>query len=300
MFAWDDLRVFLAIARGGSLAAAARTLGVNHSTVFRRLNAFETAVGARLFDRRPEGYGVTAEGAEMLVRATRIEEEVLALDRELSGRDSRLEGTVRVTTTDTVALGLLPPHLARFRQAQPGIEIELAVSNQMYNLSRREADVAIRPAKAPEGAMVGRRLAGIALAAYGARSYLDGAKTPRVFEDLADHALVGPDESLSNTAAARWLRAHAPGAAIGCRCDSFMAQFHAVRAGVGLGLLPCFLADPEPALVRLPLPAPELETGLWLLTHEDLRRTARIRAVLDFLAEALGAERDLLEGRSAA
>ncbi len=297
MFAWDDLRVFLAIARGGSLAAAARTLGVNHSTVFRRLNAFEAAVGVRLFDRQPEGYAVTAEGAEMLVRAARIEDEVLALDRELSGRDLRLEGTVRVTTPDTVALGLLPPHLARLRRAQPGIEIELAVSNQIYNLSKREADVAIRPAKAPEGAMVGRRLAGIAFAAYGARSYLGTAAAPKSPEELAAHPRVGPDESLADTAAARWLRTHAPDAAVACRCDSLMAQVHAVRAGVGLGLLPCFLADPDPALVRLPLPAPEMETGLWLLTHEDLRRTARIRAVLDFLAEALGGERDRLEGR---
>lgn len=299
MLDWDDLRLFLAVARGGTLAAAARTLGVNPSTVFRRLKGLERAAGVRLVDRRPEGYVVTAAGQDMLARAARIEEEVLALDRRLAGRDLRLEGTVRVTAPDTVAAGLLPGPLAAFRQAHPGIAVELAVSNEMFSLSRREADVAVRPTRAPEGAMVGRRLAHVAFAVYGSRAYLAKHDAPARPEELRSHALIGPDDSLAGIGAARWLARAAGGAAPAFRANSILAQYHAVRAGAGLGVLPCFLADPDTALARVLPPEPDMGSELWLLTHADLRRTARVRAFLDFMAAALVAERDLIEGRRA-
>jgi len=297
MFDWDDLRFFLAIARGGSLAAAARRLGVTHSTVFRRLNGFEASLGVRLFERRRDGYMTTPEGAEMLARAGRIEEEILGLDRRLGGRDLRLAGSVRLTAPDTVALGLLPPHLARFREAYPDIALEIAVSNLMFSISRREADVAIRPTTRLVGDMVGRKVAGVAFAVYGAEGYLAARGAPAGPQDLPSHDLVGPDESLAGIGASAWLRRHAGRADYVCRCDSLLAQVRAVAAGMGLGVLPCFLGDREPGLRRVLPPDPAMGSELWLFTHEDLRRTARIRAFLDFMAEALGAERDLLEGR---
>ncbi len=301
MFNWDDLRSFLAVARHGSLSGAARALGVNHSTVFRRLNGLEERLGVRLFERLPTGYVPTAAGEEMLATAARVEEEITALDRRLSGRDVRLTGSLRVTTTDTLALGLLPPHLARFRKAYPGIELELVTGNAFFSLSKREAVVALRPSRDPDEAMVGRRLSGIAVAVYGAAAYLARHGRPEAPGDLAaGHALVAGDASLAHLGAARWLRRHAPEAAVALRCNSWMSQLAAVRAGIGLGALPCFLADPDPELVRVLPPQEEMASELWLLTHPDLRHTARVRAFMDLLADSLRRERARLEGEAVA
>ena len=171
MFEWSDLRPFLAVARAGSLSAAARALGVNHSTVFRRIAALESALDVRLFDRLPNGYCLTAAGEEMLARAERVEAEVLGIDRRIAGQDVRPQGSVRVSTADTIAYGLLPRHLMSFREANPGITVELAVESRFVNLTRREADVALRPSRDPDGDMVGRRVSDIAFAVYGAPEY---------------------------------------------------------------------------------------------------------------------------------
>lgn len=160
---WDDLRVFLAVARAGSLSGAARALSVNHSTVFRRIGAFEAALGVRLFERQSDGYLLTPAGEELRDGALRIEEEIASLSRKVAGQDLRLSGAVRVTTIDMLAFGLLPRHLARFRDAYPGIEIELVVGNTMLNLSRREADVALRVGNTPPETLVGRRVGRLAL-----------------------------------------------------------------------------------------------------------------------------------------
>ncbi len=291
---WDDLRFFLAVARTGSLSAASRALGVNHSTVFRRIQAFEERLGVRLFERLPSGYARTVAGDEMLDTASRVEAEVDALDRRISGHDLRLTGPVVVTTTDTMAYRFLGPHLAAFRAAYPGIGLELTLDTQFLNLSRRQADVAIRPTRTPPENLVGRRLSAIAFAVYGSRDYL---ALHGETEDLSAHAWLAFDDSLAHLAAARWLRDTVPDAAIALRGNNLFALFGAAAAGMGVAALPCFLADPEPALQRLRRPDPALASELWLLTHEDLRHTARIRAFLDFMATALAAERDLLEGR---
>lgn len=293
---WDDLRTFLAIARAGSLAGAARALGVNHSTVFRRLNALEADLGVRLFERLPGGYALTAAGEEMRASAERIEEEMLGLARRVVGRDVRLTGTLRVTTTDTLAQGLLGPHLAAFRAAYPGIVVELITANTFFDLSRREADVALRPSRHPDAGMVGRRLAQIAVAVYGGRRYLEAAGWPGDTSELAGHALISGDETLSHLPAVRWLAERAPDGAVALRCNSWLTQLAAARAGIGLAALPCFLGDAWPDLVRVLPPDPAAASELWLLTHPDLRRTARVRAFMDRIAAALRAERPRLEG----
>src|SRR5918997_5171671 len=157
---WEDLRYALAVADASSLAAAARGLGVNHTTVLRRVNGFEERLGLRLFDRLPTGYALTAGGEELLAAARRMAETVTELERKLSGQDLRLEGTLRVTTTDTLMAPLLPPVLARFRALHPGIVVEVATANAFANLTRRDADVAIRPALEPPETLVGRRISG--------------------------------------------------------------------------------------------------------------------------------------------
>ena len=285
---WDDMRLFLAVARAGTLSGAARTIGVNHSTVFRRIGAFEDSLGVRLFDRLPNGYALTAAGEEMQESALRIEEEIAALDRRVTGQDLRLSGVVRITTVDMLAQGLLPRHLIAFRRAYPGIEIELTVGNATLSLTRREADVALRVGNQPPETLVGRRVGRLGFAVYGA------VQASNTAAPLAEQAWIG--FNAEHAPLVREFEAFLPGVRPAFRVNSVAAAISAAKAGLGLATLPCGLADLEPELTRI-APLPESFTlDLWLLTHEDLRQTARIRAFLDFMAEALAKEATLLEG----
>ncbi len=289
-----DLRTLLAIAREGTLAGAARRLKVNHSTVFRRLGAIETRLGTRLFERRDGSYVTTAAGEDLLRTAERVEAEVEALERRLSGQDLRLTGSLRLTAPDDIAEALLMPLLAEFRRRYPDITVELVVDNRMLNLTRREADIALRPTRRPPETLAGRRIARIATAVYGTDRAAsidpgDPAQTWVAWEEGA-----GPPQ------AARWMSDNVDRHVIGYRTNSMLNLASAVRAGLGLGLLPCALGDSDPALHRLAGPLPELDSELWLLTHPDLQRSARIRALLDFLYGELRGRQHLFEGRQAA
>jgi DNA-binding transcriptional LysR family regulator len=290
---WDDLRYILAVASAGSLAGAARSLGVNHTTVLRRVGAFEARLGLRLFERMPTGYVLTVGGEELVAAARQIDDTVTSLERKLAGQDLRLSGVIRVTSTDTLMVSILPEILAEFRAANPGIGIEVALSNVMLNLTRREADIAIRPAKDPPETLVGRRIAKIAFAIYGSSQYLSRR---RKTDDLAGHQWVGPDDSLADTSVARWMRSELPESEIVLRADSLLAMREAARAGLGLAALPCYLGDTSPGLMCVHRPIAAMQTTLWILTHEDLRRTARIRAFTEFAAKAFARRRPLLEG----
>jgi DNA-binding transcriptional LysR family regulator len=294
-FEWDDLRYVLAVANAGSLAGAARSLGVNHTTVLRRVGAFEKRLGLRLFERLPTGYILTAGGEELIAAARHIDDTVTTLGRKLAGQDLRLSGTVRVTTTDTLMASVLPEILAEFRKSHPGIQIEIAISNLMSNLTKRDADVAIRPAKDPPEALIGRRIAKIAFAIYGSPHYLAKHKA----KDLADYQWIGPDDSLAGTSVAQWMRSELPESEIALRTDSLLGLRQAAQAGLGLAALPCYLGDTAPDLVCVHPPIAEMETALWILTHEDLRHTARIRAFTEFAASAFSRRRPLLEGAQA-
>ena len=248
----------------------------------------------RLFERLPTGYALTAGGEELVAAARAMAGTVTALERKLAGQDLRLEGTLRVTTTDTLMHSVLAPHLAAFRAAHPGITLEVAVSNVMFNLTRRDADVAIRPARNPPETLVGRRVSAIAFAIYASPRYLAAHGKPR---DLAAQAWVAPDDTLADSAPARWMQA-IPAARIALRADSLAALGELAAAGIGLAALPCYLGDGDPRLVRARRdPVKEMETALWVLTHQDLRGTARVRAFTEFVAHAFAAERDLFEGR---
>lgn len=292
-FAWDDLRVFLEIARTGSLSGAAKALGVNHSTVFRRINGFEDRLGVRLFERLQSGYVLTLAGEEMRASALRVEHEIERVDLRISGQDLKLEGSLIVTTTDTIAENLLGPHLAAFNKAYPGIRLELVLDNQYVNLSKRQADVAIRPTTSPPETLVGRRLCGLAFAPYAAKSYLKNNTG-----DLAGMGWLSVDENLAHLAADKWFRRRFPDAHIALRSNSLLGLLHTCEAGMGAALLACFMADRRKNLVRLDAPIDDAASALWLLTHEDLRHTGRVRAFMDFMADALTAEIDLIEGRA--
>ena len=292
---WDNLRYVLAVANAGSLASAARLLGVNHTTVLRRVSAFEKRLGQRLFERLPTGYVLTAGGEELIAAARRIDDTVTTLERKLAGQDLRLSGTVRVTTTDTLMGSILPEILAAFRAAHPGIQVEVALSNLMLNLTKRDADLAIRPAKDPPETLIGRQVAKIAFAVYGSPHYL----AKRRSADLAAHQWVGPDDSLGGTSVAAWMRSELPESEITLRADSLLGLRQAAQAGLGLAALPCYLGDTSPDLVCVHPPITAMETALWILTHEDLRHTVRIRAFIEFAADALSRRRPLLEGAQA-
>ncbi|WP_448208066.1 LysR family transcriptional regulator [Azospirillum sp. sgz302134] len=292
---WDDLRYLLAVARHGSLSKAARALGVNHSTVLRRVTALEEAMGVRLFDKLPGGYVLTAAGDEMQRVALKVEEDLAAANRRLSGRDTQIGGTLRVTTVDILALHILPRHVAAFRERHPALRIDVIVAEASLSLTRREADVAIRSTNRPPENLVGRAVAGLAFAVYGAETYLERAAG--LGDDLTRHGWVGLDESFDHTGMMRWLKRTVPADRIGHRMNSVAAAFQMVRAGGGLGLLPCGLADRDPGLRRIGGLVEEVFTKLWLLTHEDLRHMGRVRAFLDFMSDAFAEERDWLEGR---
>jgi DNA-binding transcriptional LysR family regulator len=292
---WDDLRIVLAIGRAGGLSGAARVLGFNHSTVFRRIGQIEAKLGARLFERMREGYAPTAAGEAAIALAGRFDEELVSLERRLAGHDLRPSGTVRVTTTDTL-IPVLAPCFAALRQAHPEIVLEVIASNGFASLGQRDAEVAIRPSlTAPEG-LFGRRIGGIGFAVYGAAEYL--ARRPGV-TDLAAHDWIAPDDSLAQIRSARWLREVLPEARVVQRVNTLVGMRELAKAGLGLAALPCYLGDPEPMLRRVLPPVAEMEGALWLLTHPDLRHVARIRAVLDVLGRALAANADLLDGSRA-
>lgn len=284
---WEDLRLVRAVGEARTLTGAARRLGVDHSTAFRRLGALEE----RLFERARDGYTPTPAGEATLAAAERILGDLGELERRIAGEDPRPSGTVRMTTTDTL-LDFLAPCLATFRMAHPEITVEVVATNAFFTLTKRDADVAIRPAaSAPEG-LVGRRIATLATALYAAPDYL--ARHPD-YSDSRAHHWIGPDESLGHLGSAKWMRAEVLSERVVYRANSFLALRAAARAGIGVAPLPCYLADPDPALCRVQAPLLEMESALWLLTHPDLRRVARIRAVLDFLSKWLIDQRQLID-----
>ncbi|GAB4360058.1 MAG: LysR family transcriptional regulator [Kiloniellaceae bacterium] len=286
-----DLATLLAIAREGSLAGAARRLRVNHSTVFRRLGAIEARLGTRLFERQGGSYVTTAAGEDLLRTAERVEAEVEALERRLSGQDLRLTGSLRLTAPDDLAEVVAMPLLAQFRRRYPEITLELVLDNRMLNLTRREADIALRPTRQPPETLAGRRVAALASAVYGT------ADQPRPKDPAGpEQRWVAWEEGAGPPLVARWLAANVDRHAIAYRSNSMFNQASAARHGLGLAILPCFLGDSDPRLQRVTPPLNDLATELWLLTHPDLQRTARIRALLDLLYESLRRQRRLFEG----
>ncbi|MGD1880256.1 MAG: LysR family transcriptional regulator [Kiloniellaceae bacterium] len=290
-----DLSTLLAIAREGTLAGAARRLRVNHSTVFRRLGAIEARLGTRLFERQDGSYVTTAAGEDLLRTAERVEAEVEALERRLSGQDLRLTGSLRLTAPDDLAEVTVMPLLAAFRENYPDIVLELAIDNRMLNLTRREADIALRPTRQPPETLAGRRIAGLASAVY------VSAEGPLPKDPSGPgQRWIAWEEGAGPPLVARWLAANVDRHAIAYRSNSMFNQASAARNGLGLAILPCFLGDSDARLQRVAPPLRDLDTELWLLTHPDLQRTARIRVLLDMLHDSLHRRRSLFEGGTVA
>jgi DNA-binding transcriptional LysR family regulator len=295
---WTDLRYFLAAVRGGNLSAAARELGVNYTTVGRRLDALQHGLGATLIQRTPDGLTLTRAGEAVRELCEKIEATALEIERRAAGQDRELAGTVRLTATETLAARFLIPAMAALRRRHPELEIELIPDYRLLDLSRRRADLAMRNARPADPRLVCRRVGGFAITLYASRDYLSARGIPRRGAGLAGHDLVSWTYLLPATRT-QFMGESVNDARIVFRSNNTLALVHAVAEGSGIGYIPCYLADEDPRLVRIwPEVTPHMQK-LWLVHHEDLRRTARIKLVSDAIAGALRREARVLRGESA-
>ncbi|SJN13276.1 Transcriptional regulator [Halomonas citrativorans] len=293
--AWNDFEVILAIATAGSLSGAARALRVSHATVFRRLGDIERRLGVILFERSRAGYRPTLAGEELADTARIMEEAALTAERKVAGRDLEPSGEIWVTTTDSLLMGLLAPMFTQFQLRYPGIILDVAVANQMLNLTRREADVAIRPSNHPPENLIGRRLTTIGQAVYGHRSL--GLTPGLPIDILTSQPWIGAGPRLQDSVLDQWMGYNELKASSVYRVDTLVSILSTVRSGMGLAALPCYLADEDPDIIQLTDPIPELCYDLWLLVHPDLRGVVRIHALMDFLTEAIRGQEQRLAGR---
>jgi len=297
VFDWDDLRYFLAVARHGSTLAAGRALKVNQSTVQRRLTELERRTGRKLARRHASGYRLTELGREMVAHAEGVERAVLAFEQHLgrTGRDA--VGVIRVTCPEPIVFRITQSSLLeRFRARYPEFRVEFVMSDKYLDLSKGEADVALRSGDTDDGELVGRKLADSVWAVYASRRYVEQHGRPERVEDLNRHFVVGLDETMAKHRAATWLARVAPEAKVVARNNSILGLVYAVKSGIGLAPLPTALGDSEPDLVRVLGPIADLARIWRILAHPDVRRTPRVAALFDFLSEEIETLRPILTG----
>jgi DNA-binding transcriptional LysR family regulator len=289
---WDEFRLVKSIADARSLAGAAELLGVNQSTVFRRLAAVEVTVGARLFERSRAGYEPTAAGEEMIALATTMADSITEFERRVAGRDLKPTGELSVTTPEAVGQHFMPAIVAQFQALNPGVVVELILSNQALSLSRRDADIAIRLTNDPPETLVGRRICTGRWGIYCRRDVaaaVGGGPIDSV-------AFIGFGGGFGLASGRRWIEANVRPERLAAKVNSVYCMRELALQGFGAALLPCFLGDQSPDLARIGHPLPELDVGLWMLTHSDLRRSARVRAFMDFAGAELAKHRRAIEG----
>lgn len=291
---WQDLKYALAVARGGSLSAAARALGVNQTTVGRRLMRLEAELGVRLFDRIEGRQVPTATGEIVLRRGGRIEQDMVALEATAGQADSAHVGSVRVTAVQVLVTKFLIPRLPAFFGRHPGIALELVATGGNLNLARREADIAIRLNRPASGNLVVRKIGEMGFAAYLARDDDGGSGAPTDTLDRLPWLVY--DEALGHLPEARWLERKAPRGRRVLSAGDSLSLLEAAERGLGATVLPCLLGDASPGLRRITGDAPVVTREIWLLTHRELRHVARVRCVLDWIAETVRAEADALRG----
>jgi DNA-binding transcriptional LysR family regulator len=285
---WGDLAYLLAVARTGTHAAAARILGVDSTTVGRRLAALESAMGARLLQRTPSGWVPTDSGAELVRRAERIESDLAAAEVTVRGADRRASGLVRISGGDGILHYLLAPALPALRERHPDLVVELRPETRLVDLARREADVAIRLSRETSRATVSRRVAPLAMGIYAGRPLLARCPAPATLRDLASLPWLDYDASLSRAPQNRWLRATLPTSpTVVFRATTTTGLVHACAAGLGAAILPARVADPLPDLVRVVARRAPPPRDAFIVYREELRRRAAIAAVVDWLARVL-------------
>ncbi|MDQ7015306.1 MAG: LysR family transcriptional regulator [Gammaproteobacteria bacterium] len=287
---WDDLRLFLAVARTGSISGAAKQLAVQHSTVSRRVHKLEENIGARLIERKHSGYTLTSAGKQVKAAATRMEIEMIGIDGALLDIDTQLSGSLRITAINNMASTILMPMFARFIERYPNVKLHIMVSNSNASLAEREADVAIRLSNSPSDTLVGSCVLNVASTVYGSEAYLqtlqENSRQPRwIGVECCDFHKI-------------WTKQKCGAGIHPFFSDDTLLTLSAIKQGLGVSILPCFMGDVEPSLARYCNPDPDFNLGLWILLHPDLKRTARVLAFREFMIEAIKEQRSLFEGKN--
>jgi len=288
---WDDLRVVLTICREGSLAAAARILNSSHSTVFRQINSIEEKFATRFFNRFPHGYEMTDAGKLLLRMASDIEESIFELTRELQGKDLRLQGNIRLTAPEGLSHYLLMPHLVSFYAKHPDIKIELMPSSVDFEMARGEADLAIRMTDAPPKHCLAQEICGFNMGLYASKAYLESAGK----RDIMDYEYIMSLQCAQTFGKNIWKNRPYP--RIKFSSENVLTVANATIAGLGVAVLPCLIGEKEATLQRIDAPDFEVyQSKLWILTHADLRQTARVKSLMSHLSECLRGDRKFIEG----
>lgn len=288
---WNDLRYVLAVARQGSAAAAARALGVSHATVLRRIQSIEQGIGSPLFERLATGYVATEAGRTLTDASEAIDTAIVDARRVIEGRTAELSGTVRFTTTDSLAYTVMPGLLASFRASFPAITVEMLVTNSLLDLDKRDADVTLRPSAHPPDTWVGMRLVRMDFAAYASATYL--ATRPDTPWTELDWLL--PSGPLAASPSNHWLRTVVPPERAVATVDSFLGLSALAQAGLGAALLPRFVAASATGLTLLATAPRSASVDIWILTHTDLKKSGRVSALVEHLAQGMRDARSQFE-----
>lgn len=297
MFDWNDLKYLLSVARAGSTLAAAKSLRVNQSTVHRRLLELEKRLGREIVKRQPTGYKLTEHGREILPYAERIEAAILSIERRLEASGDALSGRIRITCPEVVGVRLLDSELLdRFHDRYPNLQVEFMLSDKLLDLSKGEADIAIRATAPYDAGLFGRKIAQTPWAIYASHSYVEKHGGLSVIDDLSKHSIAVLDSDHDENKTKSWISSVAPGAKIAARCNSMTALRAAARSGAGLISLPVTIGDSEPELCRVFGPIEGLSTDFYLLMHEEMKSSARVRALFNFIVDRIEIVRPILSG----
>jgi len=292
---WDDFKILVALARGGSVAGAARILAIDHSTVSRRLAALEDAVGARLVQRGGHDFAWTAEGRSALAAAEAIEASVAEATRTIRAAKLEIAGTVRISCPPGI-VAALTRMLPAVREKHPLLAIELSADNRTVDLARGEADIAVRMFRPTEPGLVCRRTFELGWGVYASNAYVAEYGSPASMDDLPSHRLVLYVEAMHRVAGPRWIEDHRGTASRLTRVDNTEVAGHVISSGGGIGIIPCIVADARPEMVRV-FPAPVAFNTGWIVYHEAMRDTARVRAAVDALVEFYESHVGMFSGR---
>ena len=284
---WDDLRYFLALADEGTVSGAGRTLSVKHTTVARRIMSLEKHLGSRLFDRTPQGYVLTQVGENLYPHALTVENQMQSAEREVFGMDAELRGPLTITASSDVFENLITPKLPAFQKSYPGIDINLLGFSHLANLASREADIAVRMSPKPPDYLVGKKVLPMRHGIYASKKYLKQADHKK-----SSHQIILWD----GNSIPEWMQEHFPDAEIVLRTNDVHSIVSAVRHGMGLARLPCYLGDNESSIIRLYIRLTPSIWGVWVLSHIDLKSSARVRACREFLINAIESQSELILG----
>ena len=281
---WNDYLYFLKVATCGNLKAAAQELGVNYSSVFRRINGLEEQLNVRLFERLKTGYKLTKAGEDIFERVQLVDEQMNTIQRLIQGKDVHLSGHIKISTTDTIGYYWLPPYITRFKALYPDIIIDLDIKTRYTNLSKREADIVLPAVNTQPDYMVGTKLAPMYVRLYGATTYIERYGMQQSPADFHKHHFLMPNESLASLPANKWLRKYVKEENIVACCDKLTGLYHLARQGLGLTILPHYIsASDHDTLVEIMDLPDECNHHVWILTHPDIRFTARIKAFMQFM-----------------